>query len=271
MGPGRTPFLGRERELTVLATALRRADAGVGNVAMLVGEAGIGKTRTAHEVEALADRTGFQVASAACYDSEWSPPYGPWLAVVGDLLRGRERQFVRAQPEVRLTVLAELLPELLEDRPELAPAPRLSSEEARYRATDALARLILALADRPLLVVLDDLHWADSASLDLLVYLGRLLDRGRLLVIGTYRDAELDLDHSLSRCLAELDREHACLRIPLAPLSRDDAVALVERLAGRPVASLLAEAVFRETQGHPFFIEELVRHLLEEGADLSAS
>jgi DNA-binding CsgD family transcriptional regulator len=271
MGSGGTPFLGRERELALLEAALQRAQGGVGNVAMLVGEAGIGKTRTAQEVEALADATGFRVAGTACYESEWSPPYGPWLAVVGDLLRGRGQQFLRAQPEVRLTVLAELLPELLEGHPELPRAPRLSPEEARYRATDALARLVLALADQPLLVVLDDLHWADGASLELLVYLGRLLARGRLLVVGTYRDAEVGLDHPLAGCLAELDREHACLRVPLAPLSHDDATALVERLAGRPVATLLAEAVLRETQGHPFFVEELVRHLLEEGADMSAS
>lgn len=263
-------LVGRQGELGLLETALRRAHGGGGGAAMLVGEAGIGKTRTALEVQALSAAAGFQVGCTTCYESEWLPPYEPWLVVLGELLGGREREFLQAQPEVRLAVLAELIPDLLHVLPELPPAPRLSPEEARYRATDSLARLILDLAEQPLLIVLDDLQWADAASLELIAYVGRLLARSRLLVVGTYRDAEVGLDHPLARCLAELDRQDACLRVPLGPLPHDEALALVEHLAGQPVAPALAETVLRETQGHPFFIEELVRHLLEECTDLSA-
>jgi DNA-binding CsgD family transcriptional regulator len=257
------PLLGRDRELATLHAALERARRGRGGVAMLDGEPGIGKTRLTTELRASAAATGFLVAGATCYESAWSPPFGLWSLVVGEL--GPEA--LLGQPAARLSVLSELIPDLTTTRAVGQP-PALSPEEARFRATDAVARLLLDVAQRrPLLVVADDLQWADPASLDVLAYLGRFLACTHLLILGAYRIGDVSLEHRLPRVLGELDRHDACVRVRLGPLASRDAFALVKSLAGRVSPEFAAEIV-REASGHPFFITEVVRYLLDEGSDL---
>jgi DNA-binding CsgD family transcriptional regulator len=262
--PQTAPLVGRDRELAILQSALDRAGEHQGGAVILDGEAGIGKTRLALELRARAQEAGVLVAGATCYESGWSPPFAPWSLVMGEI----GRKALEEQPGPRLNVLFEAMPDLRDDRTGERP-PTLSPEEKRIRATDAVARLLFDVADRrPLLVVLDDLHWADQASLDVVAYLARLLTGAPLLLLGTYRTGDVGLEHPLARSLGELDRHGACIRVPLGPLGDDDALALVERLAGRISPQLSAEIV-RETSGHPFFITEVVRHLLDEGRDLS--
>jgi predicted ATPase len=261
--PQTAPLVGRDRELAILQSALDRAREHHGGAVILDGEPGIGKTRLAIELRARAQEAGVLVAGATCYESGWSPPYAPWSLAVGEI--GPEA--LEEQPGPRLNVLFEAMPDLRERTGERPPT--LSPEEERVRATDAVARLLLGVADRrPLLVVLDDLQWADPASLDVVAYLARFLTHAPLLVLGTYRTGDVDLEHPLARALGELDRHGACIRVPLGPLGDDDALALVERLADGISPELSAEIV-RETSGHPFFITEVVRQLLDEGGDLS--
>lgn len=256
------PLLGRDRELAVLDAGLDEARQGRGGAAMLDGEAGIGKTRLAAELRSRAAEAGFLVAGATCYESDWSPPFGLWSLAIREL--GREA--LQAQPPARVRVLSEVMPEL-EDAPRLERPPPLSPEEARFRATDAVVRLLLDVAaGQPLLIVVDDLQWADPASLDVLGYLGRFLTRTQLLVVGAYRTRDVGLEHPLARALAELDRHAACSRVALGPLDNADALALVERLAHKLPPQLAAEIV-REANGHPFFITEVVRDLLDQGRD----
>jgi DNA-binding CsgD family transcriptional regulator len=260
------PLLGRDRELTELRNALARAGRGQGGVAMLDGEAGIGKTRVAAEVCSHAVEAGFAVAGATCYESAWSPPFGLWSVALTEL--GRE--MLADQPTARLNILAEAIPDLQATGAVEQP-PALSPEEARFRATDAMVRLLLDLAERqPLLVVIDDLQWADAASLDVLAYLARFVGERPLLVVGAYRTADVGLEHRLARVLGELDRHQACTRVELGPLTAESALALVEHLAS-PISEELAAEIVREANGHPFFITEVVRHLLGEERDLASA
>jgi DNA-binding CsgD family transcriptional regulator len=260
------PLLGRDRELTVLRESLAGAGHGHGGVVMLDGEAGIGKTRVAAEARAQAIDAGFVVASATCYESAWSPPFALWSLAVGEL--GAE--VFADQPTPRRNVLSELMPDLTDDRA-LERPPVLPADEARFRATDAIAGMLLDLAERqPLLVLLDDLHWADAPSLDVLAYLGRFVSDASLLVVGAYRTGDVGLEHRLARVLGELDRHGACTRLHLGPLTADDALALVEHLAG-PVSPQTAAEIVREADGHPFLITEVVRHLVEQGLDLRSA
>jgi DNA-binding CsgD family transcriptional regulator len=264
--PRTPPLIGRDRELAALHAALDQARRGRGGVAVLDGEPGIGKTRLTAELCASAAATGFLVAGATCYEGAWSPPFGLWSLAVGEL--GTEA--LEGQPAARLSVLSDVMPELRTTRAVEQP-PALSPEEARFRATDAVTRLLLDVAQqRPLLVVADDLQWADAASLDVLAYLGRFVTDAPLLVLGAYRTGDIRLEHRLARALGELDRHDACVRVRLGSLAAEDAFALVESLAGTVSPELAAEIV-REASGHPFFITEVVRHLLEEGADLASA
>jgi DNA-binding CsgD family transcriptional regulator len=232
---------------------------GHGHAVLVDGEPGIGKSRLAHEAKARADDDGLLVASATCYDGDWSPPFTVWSQVVRDLGEG----VVRAEPANRRNVLLEAIPDLSDHG--VAHAPQLPAEEARFRATDAIARLLLTVAkSRPLLVVLDDLQWADPASLDVLGYMARFLSEARIMLLATHRAAAVGLDHPLARTLGELDRHGVAEHISLGPLSDADALRLIKALGGAYPPPLAAE-IIHEAHGHPFFIVEVVRHLADQG------
>jgi DNA-binding NarL/FixJ family response regulator len=257
-------LIGRGDQLSVLQAALEQALAGRGSVALLVGDPGIGKTRLASEVAELAEGRGATVLWGHCYEGEWSPPYGPWIESLGHYLRAADTKQLRVQLGGTASALAEMLPEI-GDVPQPAS---LDPAEARHRLYEAIARL-LATAE-PAVVVLDDLHLADSASLAVLEHVGRSAPRAKLLVVGAYRDHELELTHPLVQCVAELNRYAASEVVRLPALTREDTAALAETLAGAPLAQAVADAIYAETEGNPFFVGELVHHLVEEGRDLAA-
>lgn len=262
-----TPFVGRERELAVLQDALAGAEAKRGSAVVLAGETGIGKTRTAHEFARWAEGEGARVLEGGCYEG-WSPPYGVFAEALSRHVRSVSQATLVKQAGSEAPVLAALLPELRPAVPELPAPPALPPDEARFRAHEALAGFLLRIADQTLVIVLDDLQWADSASLEFLRYLGRLLAESRVLVVGTYREPEVDLAHPLSQTLAELDRQGVCVRLRLKELERDEAAALIGRLAGTPASPELLENILARTGGHPFFLGEVVLHLLGEGGEL---
>jgi predicted ATPase len=223
-----SPLVGRGHELAILGPALTRARAGRGGAAIIEGEPGIGKTRLAMELRAGASDAGFLVGSATSYESDWSPPFGLWSQAIAEI--GPEA--LAAQPGTRRRVLREAMPDL-RGAGTADPPPSLPPEEGRFRALDAVARLVLDVAaSEPLLVVLDDLQWADAASLEVLAYLARFLPGAPLLVLGTYRTGDVGLEHPLARSLGELDRHGVSVRVPLGPLSDGDALELVECLGG---------------------------------------
>jgi DNA-binding CsgD family transcriptional regulator len=265
MGPASavSEFVGRERELGLLREALAAARARRGGVVLLAGEPGIGKTRTASEFARAAVEEGVDVLWGASYEEEWAPPYGPWIQAAERLVRLLPPDALSERLGDAAPVLAEVVPALGKALPDLRPPPRLAAEEARFRLFDAFRRFFVA---GRALVVLDDLHWADRSTLGLLEYVARFVSETSLLVVGTYRDTELGLDHPLTACLAGVDRAGAATRVPLASLSAGQAEELAARLYGGPLDSPVAAAVLRSTEGNPFFIGEVVRHLRERGA-----
>ena len=269
-GTGVPGLVGRARELAALRARLAEAAAGRGGVVALGGEPGIGKTRLAQAFAAIAHAGGAAVRWGRCYEGEWAPPYGPWLEALAEHARavGPDRlrsDLVDLGPWA--APLGQAVPALRAVLPDPAPPPPLTPEEERFRLNDAAARFLLAAArEQPLLVVLDDLQWADRPSLALLRHVARLADRAKLLIVVTYRDGGLDREHRLTDALAELRREAAFAALPVKGLDREEVTDLLAQAVRREVSPELGRAIHGETGGNPFYVREVMRHLLDEGA-----
>jgi DNA-binding CsgD family transcriptional regulator len=265
-GSGR--FVGRTREFDGLRARLDDAHFGKGGIVMIAGEAGIGKTRIAHEFAGHARSYKIPVLWGRCYEGDWSPPYAPWVEALSAAAKAFAEEELREALGQEGPTLAQLVPEIRAAFPGLdAPAP-LSPGDERFRLFDAVVEVLLRLsAAKPVVLVLDDLHWADAASLGLLGHLGRFVGTSSLLVVGTYRDTELNRRHPLEELLANLCRERSFQRFRLRGLSRQEVAEFLATATASPQAipPALTGAITEETSGNPFFIEELMRHLLEEG------
>ena len=271
---GPTPLIGRRRELSTLLGWLAAAGRGQGGVALVAGEPGIGKTRLVSELAGRARHAGWQVLVGRAYESEGMPPYLPFTEALRDYIRSCSVAALRAQLGSGAAALAMVLREVHDRLPDLPPSPSLSPEDERYRFFERLTDFLLTIArsaEPGLLLVLDDVHWADKPSLLLLQHLARRLSDAPLLVVGTYRTVEVDRSHPLAGVLAELSREQLSQRIVLASLSAEETASLVAELGGAPASATVTEAIHRETEGNPFFVTEVVQQLLGEGWDLTAS
>ncbi|MGH9003701.1 MAG: AAA family ATPase, partial [Acidimicrobiia bacterium] len=179
----------------------------------------------------------------------------------GRLRLGRRRGALRRGPP-----LAQLEPALRKRLPDLPESVPLSPQEERYRLLDSLARLVVARAARtPVLVCLDDLHWADQGTIDALRHLARQAPGHAILMVGTYRDAETGKDHPLSVALGALRRETEYERVRLDGLPAEAVGALLQILAEHDVSETFAGIIASGTDGNPFFIREVLRHLIDEG------
>ena len=257
-------FVGREDELRQMHEALDNALTGRGSVVMLVGEPGIGKTGTVQELETYARLRGAEVYWGRTHESSGMPAYWPWVQV-GRAWGGVHGVGAGNAPEVA-GELVRLFPELRQAIPDLVEPERTETEASQFLLFDAYSQFMRAQSrETPWLVVLDDLHWADKPTLQLLQYVARELADMRVLVVGTYRDTELARTHPLSEALAELNRESGFLRVPLRGLSKEEAGAFISKKAGvTPVPSVL-DRIHEETEGNPFFLSEVVNLMAEEG------
>jgi predicted ATPase len=150
--------------------------------------------------------------------------------------------------------------------PHLQPPPQLEPEQARFRLFDSITAFLKTASQRqPLVLVLDDLHWADQPSLMLLQFVARELGGARLLLVGTYRDMELSRQHPLAETLGELTRERLFQRVLLRGLSREDVGRFIEVTSGAAAPNSLMQAVYTQTEGNPLFVTEVVRLLVQEG------
>jgi DNA-binding CsgD family transcriptional regulator len=262
-------FVGRTRELAILAELLELAQGGRGAAVVLFGEAGVGKTRTAQAFAEEAQAAGARIAWGNCFAAEWSPAFAPWIEAVEPLVATVEPAALRELLGPGAAALANVVPGVREALPRLRPA-QLTPEEERFRAYEAFADLLRAVSGDGLVVFLDDAHAADRSSLELLRYLGRGLSSLPILVVATYRDDEVDLDHALTHTLAELERSSPLHRLGLASFDGVESHELVEALAGASVSPQVSAAIHRETGGNPFFAGEVVRALVEDGHDFSA-
>ena len=258
------PLVGRQAPLQRLRAELRKVEDGGAGLVLLAGEGGIGKSRLA---AALAqEATAFTVLYGRCDDEELFP-FGPWIRMLGGYL---ERVPDAELPGLLVDDgpdLARLLPDLRARVPDLPPPHAADPETDRRRLFGAVTALIERLAARaPLLMILDDLHWADRSSLLLARQLIRSTRDQRILVLGTYRDNELTSRHALFETLADLERDRPLPRLHLDGLDLDEVGALVGETHGGPVDGNTVRTIREETNGNPFFVKQLVRDL-EEGGD----
>ena len=257
----RRPFVGRERELEVLLRALDDATAGRGRLVLIGGEPGIGKSRLAEELTALAGERGAQVVWGRCWEGGGAPPYWPWVQALRSCA-GEQPPAGPGTSEIGDLVLR--LARQASDAP--IDTGRRSADRARFQLFDSSALVLKNLSrSRPLVVVLDDLNWADGDSLLLLEFVSRELGEAAILLLGTYRDVELSRRHPLSQTMGELARESLFERVLLRGLSPDAVRAFVEATCSFAPDPALVRAVHTQTEGNPFFVREVVRLLMEEG------
>ena len=267
MPEARDVFVGRLEELAHLGAALDAARAGQGGLVLLSGEPGIGKTRTAAELAARAEGGGAQVLWGRCHEEAGAPPYWPWSQVLRDLIAALDDAALAEDLGAGGADIAEVIPDLRTRLPGLGPAtPTGDPAEARFRLFAFLARFLLAASQRrPLLIVLDDLHWADAPSLRFLRFLAPDLGGSRLLLVGTYRESELSRRHPLSDALGDLTRSARTTRLRLPGLGVEEVRDLVSLAADTAPAPWLVRSLQAQTEGNPLFLREILRFLRERG------
>ncbi|MCU1448319.1 MAG: ATPase, partial [Acidimicrobiales bacterium] len=256
-------FVGRSSELATLRAAWQKGEGGDRQVVLVAGEPGIGKTTLAVRVAEQAAAEGAVVLFGRC-DEESVVPFQPFVEAVSHYVSTAPADERASHVEPRAAELAPLVPSL-DSEP---GARRTGAESDRYRLFEAVADLFAGIAtDAPILLLLDDLHWADRPSLQLLQHLVRRTHEVPLLIVGTYRDTDLDRTHPLAEVLVDMRRSELVQRVPLRGLEPDDVLALLapDSTANRDLTAL-AETLWRETEGSPLFVREILRHLVETGS-----
>ncbi len=260
-----TRLVGRKEHLAALTRVLNEARTGRGRLVLVSGEPGVGKTRLAQAFASRAMEVGATVVWGRCVGGGDTPPFLPWAEALRALLAAPDQLVPEPGSEARS--LALVVPEL---RDTTAPttAPPADPAQARFEACAGVIRMLIRRATPPaVVVILDDLHWADPPSLQLLGLLAARMANARLLVLATYRDTEINSDECvLFQTLAGLAREPVVERMPLRGLPVDDVSSFIAETTGVVPPTALVEVLHTRTDGNPFFLVELVRLLHSQGA-----
>lgn len=259
-----TPFVGRDRELGELLNYWRLAEGGRGGVVFIEGEAGIGKSRLARELFNCIE-AGSLTLTARCYRMEQGLPFAPLIEALRRALPAIESDRLRKVPRVWLAEVLCLLPELGETLPEVSPNLSLPPEQERARLFEGLNRFIFALSqDNPLLLLIDDLHWADDSTLQYLHYLARHISRERVLLLCAYRAEEVD--EALRALISQLGHEGSIAKLALGSLAKREVRELIAGMlkVERGIDELVS-IIYEETEGNPFFAVEMVKALIGGG------
>ena len=263
-----SPFVGRDAERADLRRRVRSAIAGDGGVVFVSGEPGVGKTRLIEEVAAEAEGRRMRVLVGHSVEMDAGSPYLPFVEILEEALIGPRSPlaFRDALGDVAPEI-ARLVPGLRRFFPDLASPLELPPEQARRFLWDSLAEFLRRASQiGPLLLVIEDLHWGDESTFQLLEYLAPLLAEWPLLIVGSYRDTEVGPSHPLAHTINELTRRRLLARVSLNRLSGEDVTTMVAGLAEQEPPSDLIQVIQRETEGNPFFVEEVYLHLRESGA-----
>src|SRR3984957_7217199 len=249
-------FVGRARELDVFRGAFVRLLASRRQIVWISGEPGIGKTRCAEALADVAEDQGALVLWGRCREEAGAPPYWPWVQILRGYVDASSLDEVRLNMGAAVKDIAALVPELLDS----SQATHLTrdlvtdSSPARFRTFDAIRQFFHQAAQQvPIILVLDDLHWADAPSLSLLEFLSQELPRVRLLIVGTYRDADASRKTPLLSTLGALGRDSDCRRVRLSGLSQNAIGEVAERLCDVSLSESAIKIIYQQTDGNSLF------------------
>jgi tetratricopeptide (TPR) repeat protein len=267
-GPERlTPFIERDVERASLRRLVGDALAGDGTLALVAGEPGIGKSRLVSEISKEAEARGMQVLTGHCVEMGGASPYLPYVEMIEQAIDNpRSPLALREALGDVAAEIARIAPALRRVFPDIPSPIELPAELAGRYVWNSFNEFIGRSAQiQPLLLVLEDLHWADEPTLLLTESLAPLLPAMPVLVLGTYRDVEVDSHHPLARVIGQLAHRHLVERVSLRRLSFDGVGAMLRTLTGQAAPEELVKLIHRETEGNPFFVEEIYLHLVESG------
>jgi ABC-type oligopeptide transport system substrate-binding subunit/DNA-binding SARP family transcriptional activator len=262
---GRGRLVGRERELQEARVLWSRALSGQGQMLLISGEPGIGKTRLVRELSTQVRVSGGWALVGACY-AEGGVPYAPFAQILHRALESDSDDDLDL-PEFALADLLTLAPALRLRYPDIKPEPRLDDPKTeQQRLFENLAIFFTALSDKaPLLLVLEDIHWADSGTLFLLRHLARHTRRQGVMIVATHREVEPDEARPLHEMLLDLHRERLATHLRLPRLDREQTREMLAVLFAEEITPVFLDGIYRETEGNPFFIEEVCKTLVESG------
>ncbi|MDA1280756.1 MAG: AAA family ATPase [Chloroflexi bacterium] len=266
ISPARDPLVGRRREIDHLTTAFEEAQTQRVRFCLISGEPGIGKTRLVEELEAIVVERGARVAWGRCYERSGPAPFLAWSQLVRSLVDAEEPEILRRNLNSIVPFLSDFvtIPRAWFSERELKTVTG-DPETIRFRTAGAITTFLQRTAQsRPLVIMVEDLQWADSSSLLLLEYLLQNATASPLLVIGTFRDTESP-DQQFDGTIAGLTRSSNVSRIRLEGLHPDETRTLVEAIAGSMASSNLAAGVQERTSGNPLFVVEISRDLAAGG------
>ncbi|MCH8814923.1 MAG: AAA family ATPase [Chloroflexi bacterium] len=261
-----TPLVGRTEEISKVNQALDQAREGSGGLVMIAGEPGTGKTRLASELAAGAHQRGMLALTGRCYEIEGSAPYIPFVEIVEASAKVVPAESLREALGDSAPEVAKLIPDLRRLFPDIPAPPELPPEQGRRYLFNGIRDFLTRTGQQqPLFLVLEDLQWADDSTLLLLQHIAQGLHDAPILILGTYRDVEVDAGGPLARTLEELARQRLSEPIALERLPQGDVVAMMRAISGHEPPQPLVDVVYGATEGNPFFVEEVIHHLAEEG------
>ncbi len=257
-------LIGRKAEFEEARAFWSKARTGEGQFLLISGEPGIGKTRLTREIATHAEVSGGQALIGESY-AEGGPPYDAFGQIVRKAL-GPHSETDLSLPEFVMADMLTLAPDLKQYYPDIQPNPALDPEAERQRLLENTVAFIRALAEQaPLLLVIDDAHWSDSGTLALLRHLSRRTRDLPVMLVATYREVELAEARPFNDMLLELNRQRIGTRIKLNRLGRADTQRLLEAIFAEDTSDDFVDAIYRETEGNPFYVEEVCKALIESG------
>lgn len=257
-------FVGREHDLALAKGVWNNALLGSGQILLVSGEAGIGKTRLTRELATYAEVTGGVVLAGNC-SVDGVAPYSPFAHIIREGLRLTAEKGLNI-PDAVLADLLSLVPELQASYPQIQPNPQLEPASEQQRLFGSVEEYICSFSHiTPLLLIIEDVHWADSASLSLLRHLARTLGSHRICLLPSHREIELDPGGPLQQMLQDFTRERIATHLELARLTLAETGALLEVILQGQTSPGFLEGIFRHTEGNPFFVEEVCKALVQKG------
>lgn len=265
-GPKAPVFVGRADQLVLLRGRLASATEGHGGMVLVGGEPGVGKTSLVRQIIRDAEQRCALAVFGRCYESEGSVAYSPFVEMVEQSLELMPPDVVRTDMGDDASEIARMVPELRRRFPDIPDALDLPPEQQRRYFFNAVSSFISRGAARfPLVLIMDDIHWADEPTLLLIEHMAEMLREHRVLGIGTYRDVELEVSRPLAASLERMLRAGTVERMHLTRFDADGVAEMIEALSGRTPPSAIVDAVYSETEGNPFFVGEVYRHFAEDG------